>query len=36
MEFIFDILDLFYANKHLYAKLRRRENAAELWRQGKG
>lgn len=33
-ERIFDMLDLFYANKHLYEKIKRREERYERERSG--
>ncbi len=33
-ERIFDMLDLFYANKHLYEKIKRREERYERGRSG--
>lgn len=33
-EQIFDMLDLFYANKHLYEKIKRREECYERERSG--
>lgn len=35
MQEIFDMLDLFYANKHMYEKLQRRNRKYELSQQNK-